>query len=47
MLAVHLITLYLVNKAFSKNVLYLSDVFERKLTLYYDNLMRVREKDNF
>jgi Fic family protein len=42
-----LITLYLVNRAFSKNVLYLSDVFERNLTLYYDNLMRVREKDNF
>ena len=27
-----LITLYLVNKAFSKNVLYLSDVFERNGT---------------
>lgn len=42
-----LITLYLVEKGILKRpVLYLSDFFERNRTLYYDNLMRVREKDD-
>jgi len=42
-----LITLYLVSKGILKQpVLYLSDFFERNRTLYYDNLMRVREKDD-
>lgn len=41
-----LIPLYLVDKTILKRpVLYLSDFFERNRTLYYDNLMRVREKD--
>lgn len=40
-----LITLYLVEKRLLKKpILYLSDFFERNRTLYYDNLMRVREK---
>ena len=40
-----LIPLYLVNKGIlQKPVLYLSDFFERNRTLYYDNLMRTREK---
>jgi Fic family protein len=42
-----LITLYLVSKGILKRpVLYLSDFFERNRTLYYDNLMRVREKND-
>lgn len=42
-----LITLYLVSKGILKRpVLYLSDFFERNRTHYYDNLMRVREKDD-
>jgi len=42
-----LIPLYLVSKGILKQpVLYLSDFFERNRTLYYDNLMRVREKDD-
>jgi Fic family protein len=42
-----LITLYLVSKGILKQpILYLSDFFERNRTLYYDNLMRVREKND-
>lgn len=42
-----LITLYLVEKGILKKpILYLSDFFERNRTLYYDNLMRAREKDD-
>ncbi|HEY6872086.1 MAG TPA: Fic family protein [Geobacteraceae bacterium] len=42
-----LITLYLVSKGILKRpVLYLSDFFERNRALYYDNLMRVREKND-
>ena len=42
-----MITLYLVEKGILKNpILYLSDFFERNRTLYYDNLTRVREKDD-
>lgn len=42
-----LIPLYLVDKTILKRpVLYLSDFFERNRTLYYDNLMRVREKND-
>ena len=42
-----LITLYLVSKGILKQpVLYLSDFFERNRMLYYDNLMRVREKND-
>jgi Fic family protein len=42
-----LITLYLVSKGILKRpVLYLSDFLERNRTLYYDNLMRVREKND-
>ncbi|NOU61068.1 Fic family protein [Marinifilum caeruleilacunae] len=42
-----LITLYLVEKGILKRpILYLSDFFERNRTLYYDNLSRVREKDD-
>ena len=42
-----LIPLYLVSKGILKQpVLYLSDFFERNRGLYYDNLMRVRQKDD-
>jgi Fic family protein len=42
-----LITLYLVNKNILKQpVLYLSDFFEKHRMLYYDNLMRVRLKND-
>jgi Fic family protein len=42
-----IITLYLVEKGILKKpILYLSDFFERNKTLYYDNLMRVREKND-
>ena len=40
-----MITLYLVEKEILKRpILYLSDFFERNRSLYYDNLMRVRER---
>jgi Fic family protein len=42
-----MITLYLVEKGLLKRpVLYLSDFFERNRMLYYDNLMRVRMRDD-
>jgi Fic family protein len=42
-----MITLYLVSRGLLKRpVLYLSDFFERNRQLYYDNLMRVREKND-
>ncbi|TAN52554.1 MAG: Fic family protein [Methylococcaceae bacterium] len=42
-----LITLYLVDKGLlQRPVLYLSDFFERNRSLYYDNLTRVREKND-
>jgi len=42
-----LITLYLVERGILKRpILYLSDFFERNRTHYYDNLMRVREKND-
>jgi Fic family protein len=42
-----MITLYLVDKGILKKpVLYLSDFLERNRTHYYDNLMRVREKND-
>lgn len=42
-----MITLYLVEKGvLKKPILYLSDFFERNRTLYYDNLTRVREKND-
>ena len=42
-----LITLYLVEHGILKRpILYLSDFFERNRSLYYDNLMRVREKND-
>lgn len=42
-----LVPLYLVSKGLLKRpVLYLSDFFERNRSLYYDNLMRVREKND-
>ncbi len=42
-----MITLYLVEKGLLKKpILYLSDFFEKNRTLYYDNLMKVREKQN-
>ncbi len=42
-----LITLYLVGKGILKlPILYLSDFFEKNRTLYYDNLTRVREKND-
>lgn len=41
------ITLYLVSKNILKQpILYLSDFFEKNRSHYYDNLMRVREKDD-
>lgn len=42
-----MITLYLVSKGILKQpILYLSDFFERNRQLYYDNLTRVREKND-
>lgn len=42
-----LITLYLVNeKILEKPLLYLSSFFEKNKGVYYDNLMRVREKND-
>lgn len=42
-----MITLYLVEKGILKKpILYLSDFFERNRTLYYDNLMKAREKND-
>lgn len=42
-----LITLYLVDKGILKKpILYLSDFFEKNRNAYYDNLMRVREKND-
>jgi len=42
-----MIPLYLVSKNILKQpILYLSDFFEHNRTLYYDNLMRVREKSD-
>lgn len=42
-----MITLYLVEKGILKKpILYLSDFFERNRMLYYDNLIRVREKND-
>ncbi len=42
-----MITLYLVEKKMLKKpILYLSDFFERNRTLYYDNLTKVREKND-
>ena len=42
-----LITLYFVEKGILKPpILYLSDFFERNRTLYYENLMLVREKND-
>ena len=42
-----MITLYLVEKGILKKpILYLSDFFERNRMLYYDNLTRVREKND-
>ena len=42
-----MIALYLVSKGILKRpVLYLSDFFERNRALYYDNLMRVRQKND-
>jgi Fic family protein len=42
-----MITLYLVEKGLLKKpILYLSDFFEKNRTLYYDNLMKVREKQD-
>ena len=42
-----MITLYLVEKQILKKpILYLSDFFERNRSLYYDNLMKIREKND-
>ena len=42
-----IITLYLVEKGILKRpILYLSDFFEKNRMLYYDNLTRVREKND-
>lgn len=42
-----MITLYLVNKEILKQpLLYLSDFFERNRSNYYDNLMRMRDKND-
>lgn len=41
------VTLYLVSKGILKQpILYLSDFFEKNRSSYYDNLMRVREKND-
>ncbi len=41
------IPLYLVSKGIlNQPILYLSDFFEKNRSIYYDNLMRVREKDD-
>lgn len=41
------ITLYLVSKGILKQpILYLSDFFEKNRSIYYDNLMRAREKND-
>jgi Fic family protein len=42
-----MITLYLVEKGILKKpILYLSDFFERNRALYYDNLTKIREKND-
>lgn len=42
-----MILLYLVHRGILRRpILYISDFFERNRSLYYDNLMRVREKND-